>query len=260
MRERPSGRHHLGHAICLQVPRLRHRRPDPGPGGRDGLGGLRSLASGSRTATASPRPSMEGDTLQLHRGARVHDPRHQRAAADPARRAGPADHLLLRQGPRGCEVGRRCCSAASSSRSRSGIFAHGLPALGFIHGFWALLLFGARLPHRQAGRRRGRRAHGHPRRPPSRDHPRPGPGPGRSRSHPGDRRAAGGHVVGQPRRRRRTPPWTWGEMDYGGGPRPAGHRHGSMRMAAGAVSVKDLDTPKGRKADVVVTSPRGRGR
>ena len=29
MRERPSGRHHLGHAICLQVPRLRHRRPDP---------------------------------------------------------------------------------------------------------------------------------------------------------------------------------------------------------------------------------------
>ena len=43
-----------------------------------------------------------------------------------------------------------------------------------------------------------------------------------------------------------------GEVDYGGGPRPAGHHHGSMQMAAGHVSVKDLDTPKGRQADVVV--------
>ena len=43
-----------------------------------------------------------------------------------------------------------------------------------------------------------------------------------------------------------------GEMDYGGGPRAPAHAHGSMRMAADAISVRDLDTPKHRKADVVV--------
>jgi FtsP/CotA-like multicopper oxidase with cupredoxin domain len=50
-----------------------------------------------------------------------------------------------------------------------------------------------------------------------------------------------------------------GEMDYGGGPRAASTRmdmgqahHGSMQMAAGDVSVRELDTPAGRPADVVV--------
>jgi FtsP/CotA-like multicopper oxidase with cupredoxin domain len=43
-----------------------------------------------------------------------------------------------------------------------------------------------------------------------------------------------------------------GEMDYGGGPHAAGHAHGSMAMSAGTVSVTQLDTPKGRKADVLV--------
>jgi FtsP/CotA-like multicopper oxidase with cupredoxin domain len=43
-----------------------------------------------------------------------------------------------------------------------------------------------------------------------------------------------------------------GEMDYGGGSHAATHAHGSMQMADGAVSVRDLDTPKGRKPDVVV--------
>jgi FtsP/CotA-like multicopper oxidase with cupredoxin domain len=43
-----------------------------------------------------------------------------------------------------------------------------------------------------------------------------------------------------------------GVMDYGGGPRASGHAHGSMAMSGGEVSVSQLDTPKGRKADVVV--------
>ena len=44
-----------------------------------------------------------------------------------------------------------------------------------------------------------------------------------------------------------------GEMDYGGGPAPSQHhQHGGMQMAAGEVSVRDLDTPKDRKADVTV--------
>ena len=43
-----------------------------------------------------------------------------------------------------------------------------------------------------------------------------------------------------------------GEMVYGGGPKPMSRRHGSMQMAAASVSVAELDTPKDRKADVVV--------
>jgi FtsP/CotA-like multicopper oxidase with cupredoxin domain len=43
-----------------------------------------------------------------------------------------------------------------------------------------------------------------------------------------------------------------GEMDYGGGPTPAHHHHAGMQMAAGDVSVRDLDTPTSRKADVTV--------
>jgi FtsP/CotA-like multicopper oxidase with cupredoxin domain len=44
-----------------------------------------------------------------------------------------------------------------------------------------------------------------------------------------------------------------GEMDYGGGPAPSQHhQHSGMQMAAGEVSVRDLDTPRDRKADVTV--------
>ncbi len=43
-----------------------------------------------------------------------------------------------------------------------------------------------------------------------------------------------------------------GVVDYGGGPHSSAHSHGSMQRTGGAVSVRDLDTPKGRKADVVV--------
>jgi FtsP/CotA-like multicopper oxidase with cupredoxin domain len=42
-----------------------------------------------------------------------------------------------------------------------------------------------------------------------------------------------------------------GEMDFGGGSHAPAHAHGSMQMAAGGVSVNELDTPKNRKADVV---------
>jgi FtsP/CotA-like multicopper oxidase with cupredoxin domain len=42
-----------------------------------------------------------------------------------------------------------------------------------------------------------------------------------------------------------------GQMDYGGGPPAPSHGHGSMQMAMDAVSVPQLDTPKGRKPDVV---------
>ena len=99
------------------------------------------LSTGSRTATRRPRPASRADELPVHRGARVHDPRHQRHDADPAGRPDPADHLLLRQGAGRCQVRRRWCSAASCSRSPSASSATRLPALGFIHGFWALLLF-----------------------------------------------------------------------------------------------------------------------
>ena len=141
-------------------------------------------------------------------------------------------------------------SVASSSRCALGIFAHELPFLGFIHGFWALLLFCACLP-RVPSRLTWSPRCGLRRRPQPRDHSRPGPGPGRDRPHPGDRRAAGRDVVEQP------PAVVVLRHGHGGDGlrrRPARRRTTTARCTwpPGSVSVRDLDTPKGRKADVVV--------
>ncbi len=43
-----------------------------------------------------------------------------------------------------------------------------------------------------------------------------------------------------------------GRTEYGGGPSQASHSTGTMRPASAGISVRDLDTPKDRKADVVV--------
>ena len=257
-------------ALCLQVPRptpspaSSRSRPRPSRCGR-----LRVLDTGSTTANSLTKADDRRPTSRrLHRVHRLHASTASNAHdADPAARAHPADHLVLRQDPRRRRSGPASSSCGFVRRSRS--------ALGHRRAHELALVIGFLPRHSTAPDRCSRSA----------------TAAGATQAdcccargsaldgfrcalhRTGDlARLGSGVLVGVVLTLAIVVPlgWMWwnsllpssysvmdmGYADYGGGPHPGQARHGRHggdgAHGSSGVSVTSLDTPKGGAPDVVV--------
>ena len=132
----------LSDAFCLQVPRLRHRCPDPRsrpPPWRWAVFGLGQWVDDGNSLT---KAKMEGDTLRASPGSigfMIHGINGQMLI--------PLSALILliisffAKMPEGRKYAGMVLRRHRRCRWRSASSPTSVPALGFLHGFWALLLF-----------------------------------------------------------------------------------------------------------------------